>query len=265
MDGIKGESRKKPGMRQLGPCIERLRSVSVHHLHTRVQFRCSSTGPSIAMTQDHTAPRGALIVLEGADRAGKTTQCKMLVDFLNAHGMATEFWRFPDRTTTIGKMIDSYLGNQTEIDDAAVHLLFSANRWEKREALISKLGQGINLVVDRYAYSGVAFTAAKQVQGLDIKWCQSPDEGLPAPDAVFFLHLSAEAAAKRGGFGGERYERPAFQERVLQQFESMRQPDWKWVDADKSIDEIQEELRASATKVIQLCGKGGVPLKTLWQ
>ena len=44
----------------------------------------------------------------------------------------TELWRFPDRTTAIGKMINSYLTSQSEIDDAAVHLLFSANRWEKR-------------------------------------------------------------------------------------------------------------------------------------
>lgn len=43
-----------------------------------------------------------------------------------------ELWRFPDRTTAIGKMINSYLTSQSEIDDAAVHLLFSANRWEKK-------------------------------------------------------------------------------------------------------------------------------------
>lgn len=252
-------------MRHLGRCIGRLRLATVHRLDTRLQFRYSSTISSVAMTHDNTAPRGALIVFEGADRAGKTTQCKMLVDYLNAHGMVTEFWRFPDRTTAIGKMIDSYLGSQTDIDDAAVHLLFSANRWEKREALLSKLDQGINLVVDRYAYSGVAFTAAKHAKGLNIEWCQAPDKGLPAPDTVFFLHLSAEAAAQRGGFGGERYERPAFQEEVLRQFEAMRQPDWRWVNADKSIEEIQEELRLDATKVIQRCSKGGVVLKTLWQ
>lgn len=35
-----------------------------------------------------------------------------------------------DRTTTIGQMINSYLSNMTEMDDHAIHLLFSANRWE---------------------------------------------------------------------------------------------------------------------------------------
>jgi thymidylate kinase len=35
-----------------------------------------------------------------------------------------------DRTTSIGKMIDSYLQSKSELDDRAIHLLFSANRWE---------------------------------------------------------------------------------------------------------------------------------------
>ena len=43
-----------------------------------------------------------------------------------------ELWRFPDRTTAIGRMIDAYLTCKAEADDATMHLLFSANRWEKR-------------------------------------------------------------------------------------------------------------------------------------
>lgn len=35
-----------------------------------------------------------------------------------------------DRTTPIGKLIDSYLRSESEMDDRAIHLLFSANRWE---------------------------------------------------------------------------------------------------------------------------------------
>jgi dTMP kinase len=41
-----------------------------------------------------------------------------------------------------------------------------------RAALLSALQQGTTLVVDRYAYSGVAFTAAKGVAGLDLAWCK---------------------------------------------------------------------------------------------
>lgn len=76
--------------------------------------------------------RGALIVLEGLDRCGKTTQCSRLLSFLKGRGLSVESWRFPDRNTDIGRMISSYLANGSQLDDQTVHLLFCANRWEKR-------------------------------------------------------------------------------------------------------------------------------------
>jgi dTMP kinase len=74
-------------------------------------------------------------------------------------------------------MINSYLQSKTEMDDGAIHLLFSANRWEKRAAMEAKLQSGVTLVVDRYSYSGVAFTAAKKMEGLDLEWCKAPERG----------------------------------------------------------------------------------------
>jgi hypothetical protein len=76
--------------------------------------------------------RGALIVLEGLDRSGKSSQCSRLTSFLHTQGLSVEAWRFPDRSTAMGKMISSYLSSQMDLDDASIHLLFSANRWEKR-------------------------------------------------------------------------------------------------------------------------------------
>uniref|UniRef100_A0A8C4YS60 Deoxythymidylate kinase n=1 Tax=Gopherus evgoodei TaxID=1825980 RepID=A0A8C4YS60_9SAUR len=79
--------------------------------------------------------RGALVVLEGVDRTGKTTQSRRLVEALRASGHLAELLRFPDRTTEIGRLISSYLENKSNLEDHTVHLLFSANRWEQvREA-----------------------------------------------------------------------------------------------------------------------------------
>lgn len=80
--------------------------------------------------------------------------------------------------------------------------------------LLDKLLAGTTLVVDRYAYSGVAYSAAKGVPGIDIDWCKAPDRNLPAPDLVVYLRASNAVAAARPGFGEERYEKAEFQEKV---------------------------------------------------
>jgi dTMP kinase len=87
---------------------------------------------SAMATAQANAGRGALIVLEGLDRSGKSSQCAQLAAYLETQGVPVEAWRFPDRTTAMGQMISSYLSCRTDLDDAAIHLLFSANRWEKR-------------------------------------------------------------------------------------------------------------------------------------
>ena len=40
---------------------------------------------------------------------------------------------------------------------------------------------------------------------MDIEWCKHPDTGLAMPDAIFYMELDAAEAAKRGGWGGERF------------------------------------------------------------
>ncbi|GAB0193354.1 thymidylate kinase-like [Grus japonensis] len=80
--------------------------------------------------------RGALIVLEGVDRAGKSTQGRRLVEALRAAGHRADLLRFPERTTEIGRLISSYLGKEKNLEDHTVHLLFSANRWEHIEEIV---------------------------------------------------------------------------------------------------------------------------------
>ena len=143
--------------------------------------------------------RGAFIVFEGVDRCGKTTQCGLLVKHLIQLGLAAVAMRFPDRTTLVGNLINQYLQSKQELDDRAIHLLFSANRWEAAADLEQTLRSGTHVVCDRYAYSGVAFSSAKESLQDDLEWCKSCDVGLPAPDAVIFLDLTQEQAEQRGG------------------------------------------------------------------
>eukprot|EP01134_Creolimax_fragrantissima_P007986 CFRG7986T1 len=202
--------------------------------------------------------RGALIVLEGCDRSGKSTQAKMLAERLTKDGMPSKLMRFPDRTTKIGTTINDYLSNTVDMSDQAIHLLFSANRWEAMQSMQTDLTNGITLIVDRYAFSGVAFTAAK---GLDMEWCKSPDAGLLSPDLTVYMDLPIEEAMRRGGFGEERYEKKDFQDKVSRVFKQLRTPDWKVLDASPAIGDVHETLTKMAVTAIM--ESRGTPLTTL--
>jgi len=206
------------------------------------------------------AKRGALIVFEGCDRSGKTTQVKRLVETLNKRGCSTEMMRFPDRTTGIGSVINSYLTCSEELDDRAIHLLFSANRWEKVKQIQRRLAEGTNIIIDRYAFSGVAFSAAKP--GLSLSWCKQPDVGLPRPDLVVFMDVTEEVAKQRGGFGEERYEVAEFQRRVRQNYKELTDETWVEICADGSLEEVEGKLLDIVNK--ELVKERGA-VSRLWQ
>ncbi|KAF2356606.1 P-loop containing nucleoside triphosphate hydrolase [Trinorchestia longiramus] len=65
-------------------------------------------------------------------------------------------------------MLDKYLKQSQDLDDHAVHLLFSANRWECLNSLKKRLQEGTTLIVDRYADSGIAFSAAKRDKQVEV-------------------------------------------------------------------------------------------------
>ncbi|KAF5842354.1 thymidylate kinase-domain-containing protein [Dunaliella salina] len=199
---------------------------------------------------EQTPPRGAFIVFEGVDRCGKTTQCNKLMEHLKAKDLSAELWRFPDRSTESGKRINAYLAKEVEMSDEEVHLLFAQNRWEKRQTLLDKLAAGTTLVVDRYAYSGIAYSSAKGKDTMSLEWCKAPDQTLPAPDLVLYLEVSAEAAKARGGFGGERYETADFQEKVAEMFEQQKNAVWVSLDADDSPDEVHDRVKAEVDRTL---------------
>ncbi|KAK3730212.1 hypothetical protein RRG08_034958 [Elysia crispata] len=205
------------------------------------------------------ARRGKLIVFEGCDRSGKSTQCAKLTDRLRKEGHKAELLKFPDRTTSIGLIINNYLANKEDQSDEVIHLLFSANRWECMQKMTNLLLGGNNLVIDRYAYSGIAYSAAK---GMDLNWCRQPDVGLIKPDKVIYMTLSENKASERADFGEERYEKKEFQAKVEKIFEQLHDPSyWQVVNGDGSIDEVHQDIFSAVSEVLSAdCG----PLQKLW-
>ncbi|RFU30708.1 hypothetical protein B7463_g5599, partial [Scytalidium lignicola] len=156
--------------------------------------------------------RGAFIVIEGLDRAGKTTQVKTLADELYSSGRNVKTIRFP--------------------------------------------AKGYTIICDRYYYSGIVYSAAKQNQALSLAWAHEPEVGLPRPDLVVFLDLDSEEAEKRGGYGDEKYEKKEMQKRVRELFLDLpllgtdESLDMLVINAGGSIKEVAKEIKEKVfTKV----------------
>ena len=111
------------------------------------------------------------------------------------------------------------------------------------ESIFKNLKEGKNVILDRYAYSGVAYSAAK---GLDIEWCKHADHLLPSPDIIIYLALPVKVIECRYAFGEERFDNTVFLTRVIDYFYALMSSDkhhhWCNIDASRSIESIHTEV-----------------------
>ena len=184
--------------------------------------------------------RGSLIAFEGCDKSGKTTQAAKLVGKLLDEGKQVMIVTFPDKTTPIGAIIDSYITSTRQLDDHAMHLLFSANMWEVEQEILSTLQKGTSVVIDRYAYSSIAFSAAKEC--LNLEWCKQPTTGLPKPDLVCFLDVTEEVAMQRTNLNGGWNTKPLVQEKMREIFTKLSDVSWVTVPSEGTFDEVGQKL-----------------------
>ena len=190
--------------------------------------------------------RGLLIAFEGGDRAGKSTQIKLLKkNLLNSRNdYNVEIYKFPS-----WKIIIDYIKNDQEMNDKTIHLLFSAERWEKSTEIIEKLKRGTHILLDRWAYSGVAYSAAKS--GMNYEWCKMSDRGLPEPDLVCYLQVSEETAMKRSQWGESRYDNENLQIKIKENFNRMRTG--RWVSFQEgTIEEIEQMILKIVKSIMTL-------------
>ncbi|EAN32602.1 Thymidylate kinase [Theileria parva strain Muguga] len=205
--------------------------------------------------ESETALRGKLIVFEGIDRSGKSTQIRLLSQKLSEENIKNEVLTFPYKTTPTGKLLRSYLGNRDEsIPKQALHLLFSANRWEVMNRIIKLLKSGTHVITDRYAFSGIAYSVG--AEGLDFNWCLIPDTGIVEPDIVFYMDLAPECSSARGNFGSEIYENLENMENVYEVFKRFGNLSyWNNIKANHDRDQIHEKIYSITKKVIEPTNK----------
>ena len=174
---------------------------------------------------------GRFIVFEGGDGCGKSSHASELGKFLSNRGIKNIIIKFPERQTPIGQTIDGFLKKEINIKcSKAIHLLFSANRWEMNDLVKTSLSQGVWVIADRYTLSGLVYTCAHSKEDIH-EWCKFSDNGLVIPDIAFLL----KSTHHRRQQGDEYFETPEFQENVLKLFNKY-QKDYISIETDKAFE-----------------------------
>lgn len=143
------------------------------------------------------------ITFEGLDFCGKSTQVKLLENYLSDNGFKIEILREPGGVLISEKIREILLDkNNLEMYDETELLLFTASRSQLvREKIIPNLKKGIIIISDRFHYSSIAYQGYGR--GLDIEFVTKLQKfavGKAIPNITFFLDIPIEEVLKRKSY-----------------------------------------------------------------
>lgn len=211
---------------------------------------------------------GHLIVVEGTDGVGRSTQIELLSPWLEVEGHAvssTGWTRSPLLSETINEAKAGHYLTVTTFS-----LLYAADFADRLEhQIIPALKAGFVVIADRYMYTAFARNA---VMGADPEWTRQLFGVALVPDLVIYLeidvdHLVPRVLAGKGmnywesgmhlALGTDIFESfGRYQGRLLEEYDRLSDEfGFVRVDARRSVDEIQGDLRARITEHLANAGQ----------
>jgi len=200
---------------------------------------------------------GRFIALDGLDGTGKSTQCRLLAEWLRKREYDVVTCRDPGGTP-LGDMIRPILlDHKHDMTPAAEAMLFMASRAELVARVIRPaLAEGRWVVSDRYLLANVVYQGHAGGLNVDDLWqLGRKSAGGVEPDLTLVLDLPVERANERRGRTADRFEQrdAAYQERVRQGFlaEARRRPEQIVViDASPGVDHVQQFIRGEVERLL---------------
>ena len=169
----------------------------------------------------------------------------MLAEALKVSGKVCVILDFPDYTTPIGMEIKAFLEGKRDYLPEVKHLLFSANRWEKKKEIESMLENGTIIVMNRYWQSNLVYGVAN---GIETNWLLRLDKGLPKEDIVLVILVNPSISAKRAEMQDAFESDPQLAAKAYKNYlKFAKQYRWKVVDGSKSKEQVHQEI----TKIIR--------------
>jgi dTMP kinase len=201
--------------------------------------------------------RGFFISLDGLDGTGKSTQCRLLADWLRSGGHAVTECADPGGTPIGDAIRELLLDRRRQMTVACEAFLFMASRAQLTADVIRPaLEQGRVVVADRFLLANVVYQG--YAGGLDPEQLHALGglaTGGLEPDLTLVLDLPVEAAQARRQGPADRLESRGveFAARVRAGFlaEAQRRPDrLRIIDAGRPVETVQEHIRQEVSRVM---------------
>ncbi|BBB48076.1 dTMP kinase [Pelolinea submarina] len=215
--------------------------------------------------------KGKLIVVEGIDGSGKSTQIDLIYKWLVERGKSVYFSEWNSSpvvksTTRLGKKQKSF----TPTTFSLIQATDFANRWENQ--FLPMLKAGVIVLADRYAFTGFARDVAR---GVDPSWVRNLYSFAYQPDLVLYFRVPLDDAIERITFGRAKlkyYEAGMdlglsdnkvtsfrlFQSRILEEYEKMVDEfSFEVIDAVQPVFQQQKHIRRLVSGILR--GWHGLP------
>ena len=208
--------------------------------------------------------RGKLIVVEGADGSGRSTQIARLVDWLEANGHATVQVGLKRSTLVSAELEQAQQGNI--LSRTTLSLFYATDFADQLENIIlPALKAGFMVLADRYIYT---LMVRDLVRGVDERWLKNLYGIAPVPDAVFYLQVSPEELVQRTfaknaaldywesgmdiGLSRDMFDSfLKYQSLMAHQFRRLQKNyGFTMVDGHRSVEEISQELTEKVEAVL---------------
>lgn len=188
--------------------------------------------------------KGILIVFEGIDGSGKSTQSRHLYQHLADRGLEVILTREPSDTIWGKKIreLSSKEGNALAPEEEFE--LFMKDRREHVAEIIQPALDGKKIVItDRYYFSTIAYQGAA---GIDIGKIRKANRDMPAPDMVFYLSIEPEDSIQRikknRNSEFTQFEKEDYLKRVKAIFDKFDEPYIHKIDASVSVEDVSKKI-----------------------
>lgn len=196
--------------------------------------------------------KGILIAMEGIDGTGKSTQLRLLADYLRARGCPVVLTREPTDGPYGREIRKLYVNRDRYTLEEELELFIQDRKQHVREVVAPALAEGKIVLTDRYYFSTAAYQGAA---GMDPVEVFNKNNFAPRPDLVILLTMSPEVSLRRiRDLRGEElndFEQEEQLRKVAELFDSFQDRCIRRISADGPLESIEEDIQQTVEVLLQ--------------